>query len=277
MGILPDWMVKRDVKIEPFDEGQSKSGKLSSGLGSYGYDARVGYKFKVFSPVNATEVDPKAFDPKALVGIDLTPEDHDWEMTTKGSSALMVRPQFTCRKCKVWTHHPEDKKHCKKPDFIRIPPNSFCLAETMEHFEIPRDCLAIVLGKSTYARCGLITPMTPLEPGWRGRVTVEISNTTPLPAKVYAGEGIVQVVFIRSDGVSESALWSLVQTIAMSCGAASEIMIQDLYRQIQRPVGSLVDVRFGPRGTCDRSYADKKGRYNDQTGLTLPFVEGDNK
>lgn len=113
-------------------------------------------------------------------------------------------------------------------DSCLIPPNSFALAETIEYFEIPRDILAICLGKSTYARCGIIVNVTPLEPEWRGKVTIEISNTTPLPAKIYAGEGIAQILFIRADKV------------------------------------------------CETSYGDKKGKYQDQEGLTLPFVHGSN-
>ena len=111
-------------------------------------------------------------------------------------------------------------------DFCLIPPNSFALAETVEYLEIPRNMLGICVGKSTYARCGIIVNVTPLEPEWRGRVTIEISNTTPLPAKIYAGEGIAQIIFLE---------------------AATP---------------------------CEKSYADKKGKYQDQTGLTLPFVQG---
>jgi dCTP deaminase len=113
-------------------------------------------------------------------------------------------------------------------DYCLIPPNSFALAETVEYLEIPRDIICVCLGKSTYARCGIICNVTPLEPEWRGRVTIEISNTTPLPAKIYAGEGIAQILFLRTDAV------------------------------------------------CATSYADKKGKYQDQKGLTLPFVVGDN-
>ena len=109
-------------------------------------------------------------------------------------------------------------------DSCLIPPNSFVLAETIEYLEIPRDILVICVGKSTYARCGIIVNVTPLEPEWRGRITIEISNTTPLPAKVYAGEGIAQLIFLRAEA------------------------------------------------TCRSSYADKKGKYQDQKGLTLPFV-----
>ena len=84
-----------------------------------------------------------------------------------------------------------------------IPPNSFALAKTIEYFRIPRDVLTICVGKSTYARCGLIVNVTPFEPEWEGFVTLEISNTTPLPAKVYANEGIAQVLFFQSDEVCE--------------------------------------------------------------------------
>jgi dCTP deaminase len=110
-----------------------------------------------------------------------------------------------------------------------IPPNSFVLGVSVERFEIPRGVLAVCLGKSSYARCGLVVNVTPLEPEWRGKVTIEISNTTPLPAAVYAGEGISQVIFIKG----------------------------------------LID--------CKVSYADKKGRYQDQKALTLPFVTGKNQ
>lgn len=84
-----------------------------------------------------------------------------------------------------------------------IPPNSFVLTHTIEYFRIPRDILVICLGKSTYARCGLIVNVTPLEPEWEGQVTIEISNTTPLPARVYANEGICQFLFLRGDSAPE--------------------------------------------------------------------------
>jgi len=109
-----------------------------------------------------------------------------------------------------------------KTDVCIIPPNSFALAKTVEYFRIPRDVLTVCVGKSTYARCGLIVNVTPFEPEWEGFVTLEISNTTPLPAKVYANEGISQVLFFQSDEV------------------------------------------------CEISYADKKGKYQKQQGLTLP-------
>jgi dCTP deaminase len=86
-----------------------------------------------------------------------------------------------------------------KGDVCIIPPNSFALASTIEYFRIPRDVLTVCLGKSTYARCGIIVNVTPFEPEWEGHVTIEISNTTPLPAKIYANEGIAQVLFFQSD------------------------------------------------------------------------------
>ena len=105
-----------------------------------------------------------------------------------------------------------------------IPPNSFALASTIEYFRIPRDILTVCLGKSTYARCGIIVNVTPFEPEWEGHVTIEISNTTPLPAKIYANEGICQVLFFEADDDD----------------------------------------------VCETSYADKKGKYQRQTGVTLP-------
>ena len=90
-----------------------------------------------------------------------------------------------------------------KSDVCIIPPNSFCLARTIEYLKIPRDILTICLGKSTYARCGIIVNVTPLEPEWEGHVTLEFSNTTSLPAKIYAGEGVAQFLFFQSDEVCD--------------------------------------------------------------------------
>ncbi|MFO0925768.1 MAG: dCTP deaminase [Gemmataceae bacterium] len=182
MGVLPDWAIGRDVKIEPFDAGSIKPGVISYGVSSYGYDVRVGRTFKIFTNARCAVVDPKHFDPASFVDIE--------------------------------------------GDYCLIPPNSFALAETVEYLEIPRDMVAICVGKSTYARCGIIVNVTPLEPEWRGKVTIEISNTTPLPAKIYANEGIAQILFLRGEAV------------------------------------------------CKTSYADKAGKYQDQKGLTLPFVQG---
>jgi dCTP deaminase len=180
MGVFPDWMIEKQIKIEPLETAQKRPGVISFGVTSYGYDVRVGRKFKVFTNARCAVVDPKNFDPQSFIDIEA--------------------------------------------DFCLIPPNSFALAETIEYLEIPRDVIGVCVGKSTYARCGIIVNVTPLEPEWRGKVTIEISNTTPLPAKIYAGEGIAQILFLRGEAV------------------------------------------------CRTSYADKAGKYQDQTGLTLPFV-----
>jgi dCTP deaminase len=92
-----------------------------------------------------------------------------------------------------------------KGDVCIIPPNSFALARTVEHFRIPRNVLVVCLGKSTYARCGIICNVTPLEPEWEGHVTLEFSNTTPLPAKIYANEGVAQMLFFESDEVCSTS------------------------------------------------------------------------
>ena len=180
MGVLADWQIRDLVKIEPFADDGPHPGSISYGVTSYGYDLRLGRKFKVFTNARCAIVDPKNFDPKSFIDLEA--------------------------------------------DECLIPPNSFALAETVERLEIPRDVIGVCVGKSTYARIGIIVNVTPLEPEWRGKVTIEISNTTPLPAKVYAGEGIAQVLFFRADA------------------------------------------------PCRTSYADKKGKYQDQSGLTLPFV-----
>ena len=103
-----------------------------------------------------------------------------------------------------------DPKNFKPTNFVTkksseciVPPNSFCLARTIEYFKIPKDVLVICLGKSTYARCGIIVNVTPLEPGWEGHVTLEFSNTTPLPAKIYANEGVAQFVFLKGNEVPD--------------------------------------------------------------------------
>lgn len=121
-----------------------------------------------------------------------------------------VAPEF-----KVFTNMDSvtvDPKNFDEKSFVSrdadeciIPPNSFALARTVEYFRIPRDVLVVCLGKSTYARCGIIVNVTPLEPEWEGHVTIEISNTTPLPAKIYANEGICQFLFFRGDKPCETS------------------------------------------------------------------------
>lgn len=124
-----------------------------------------------------------------------------------------------------------DPKHFDPKSFVDvcddvciIPPNSFALARTVEYFRIPRQILTICLGKSTYARCGIIVNVTPLEPEWEGHVTLEFSNTTNLPAKIYANEGVAQMIFLESDS------------------------------------------------PCELSYRDRQGKYQGQTGVTLPIA-----
>lgn len=199
-GILPDHMIRKYIKIEPYAKNEKRPGRISFGESSAGYDVRVGYKFKVFTNVYGALVDPKNFDPSSFVDFDLSPPLHSWSRALKTS--------YRCRLCKklsegdeVSPDEPDRSEICPvampKKDHIVIPPNSFALAESLEYFEIPDDVICICLGKSTYARCGQIVGITPLEPGWKGRVTIEVSNTTPLPAKIYAGEGISQILFFR--------------------------------------------------------------------------------
>ena len=182
MGIMPDkWIKKQSLDnqmIKPFEENLKNQGVLSYGLSSYGYDARVSNKFKIFTNVDSVTVDPKNFLNESFVD--------------------------------------------READYCIIPPNSFVLARTVEYFKIPKNVLVICVGKSTYARCGIIVNVTPLEPEWEGHVTLEFSNTTPLPAKIYANEGAAQFLFF--EGTDE----------------------------------------------CENSYADRKGKYMHQTGVTLP-------
>jgi len=166
--------------IHPFEPDQIKERggvpRISSGVSSYGYDVRVGRSFKVFTNVDSTIIDPKAFDEKSFID--------------------------------------REGDHCV------VPPNSFALAHSLEYFKIPREVLVICLGKSTYARCGIIVNVTPLEPEWEGYVTLSISNCGKNTARIYANEGIAQVLFLESDEI------------------------------------------------CATSYADKKGKYQAQQGIT---------
>jgi len=157
---------------------------ISYGVSSYGYDARLGDDFRIFTAATGrlSVIDPKALDYAAM-------------------------------------------QRFSGPEVI-IPPNSFVLGHTVEYFRIPRDVMVICLGKSTYARCGAIVNVTPLEPEWEGHVTIEISNTTPLPLKVYANEGIAQFLFFQAD----QGDWPTV------------------------------------------SYKDRNGKYQGQTGVTLPIT-----
>ncbi len=172
-------MALEEKMIAPFEEKLVRTGVISYGLSSFGYDIRVADEFLIFTTATGqlTVVDPKAIDEKAMV------------------------------------HH--------QGDICIIPPNSFALARSVEYFRMPRNVLGICLGKSTYARTGIITNFTPFEPGWEGHVTIEISNTTPLPAKIYANEGIAQVLFFEGD-------------------------------------------------EPEVTYGDRQGKYQAQTGITLP-------
>jgi dCTP deaminase len=171
-------MAESHRMIEPFAPSQVRTGTISYGVSSYGYDIRVAPEFKVFTNVHNVVVDPKAFDDRSFVDVN----------------------ESVCI----------------------VPPNSFALARTVEYFRVPSDVLVLCVGKSTYARCGIIVNVTPLEPGWEGFLTLEISNTTPLPAKIYADEGIAQLLFFRGSEVPEV------------------------------------------------TYADRKGKYQNQVGVTLP-------
>jgi dCTP deaminase len=163
MTVLSDKTIRKLVlekeMISPFEDKQVRDGKISYGLSSFGYDARVSDEFKIFTNVNSEIVDPKNFK----------------------STNFVTKTEPVCV----------------------IPPNSFALARTIEHFKIPKDILVICLGKSTYARCGIIVNVTPLEPGWEGHVTLEFSNTTPLPAKIYANEGVAQFIFLKGNETPE--------------------------------------------------------------------------
>lgn len=268
MGLLPDWMIEREVKIEPFSPQMERPGVISYGVTSYGYDVRAGYKWKLFDVLAGGVVDPKNFDPRLLREVDLTPpDDHDWFNTN------IADP--TCNRCGVYrsnVHSDSWLEKCRAltPNFITIPPNSYVLGESLETFTIPRDMGVICIGKSTYARCGIIVNVTPGEPEWTGKWTIEISNSSPLPAKVYCGEGIMQCMFIRSDGerdLSNRALHYFMERVSKGC-QTGPVHIPGV------AANAYDQLRLGfKQTTCRVSYADKKGKYQNQGGIKLPEVK----
>jgi len=165
--------------IEPFAEYVSRSGVISYGLSSYGYDMRISNTFKLYSGTGL-------LDPKNL-------------------SADMYTDAVV--------------------DILELEPYSSALGLSVEYFRIPRNIITITFGKSTYARCGILVNVTPFEPEWEGFVTISISNMNRFPVRIYAGEGIAQVLFLRGDGI------------------------------------------------CEKSYADKKGKYQAQKDITVSKVE----
>lgn len=180
-------MCREHQLITPFEDSLIREidGRriISAGLSSYGYDLRLAPDgFRVFSPIASVEIDPKNFDESSLVNAPLKVSDD-------GSQYWLM------------------------------PPHTYALGVTVETFNIPRNVIGVCLGKSTYARSGIIVNTTPLEPGWRGRLVLEFSNSADLPVRIYAREGVAQVTFYESD--------------------------ED----------------------CETSYADRRGKYQNQEGL----------
>jgi len=177
MSIKSDVWIKRMSRehalIDPFEERLVRSIEerrvISSGLSSYGYDCRLARdEFKVFSPVTGTEIDPKNFDPNSLLDVPI--------------------------------RRAEDGS-----DYWLLPPHSYALGVTIERFQIPRNVTALAIGKSTYARCGLMANTTPLEANWCGRLVVELYNAANLPVRLYAQEGFIQILFFESDEECETS------------------------------------------------------------------------
>ena len=289
MGLKPDhWIRKMALEkrmIEPFVDGQVRDGVISYGLSSYGYDVRVTDQFKVFQPeITAAKLSDVQcayvagmIDAQGQIGYEslgrqgrqhlalrfasdsrrlleglqaILGTGHLRESSASGVELVVAKSadvRYILSQALPYMSHKQevasraraeldsgksiivDPKDFDADSFIDfsgdaciIPPNSFALGRTVEYFRIPRSVLTVCLGKSSYARCGIIVNVTPFEPEWEGYVTLEISNTTPLPAKIYANEGIAQVLFLEADEV------------------------------------------------CEVSYADKKGKYQQQQSIVLP-------
>ncbi len=244
MGVLPDWMIKRDVKIEPFSEGIKREGKISYGLTSYGYDFRLGRNFQVYDP---SSIQLKLDDKESSDKLDI------WR------GLPVIDPKRD--------HWKQFMTQYNDVDSIIIPPHSFALAESLETLTVPRDVLCIVLGKSTYARCATLVNVTPGEPEWIGKWTIELSNTSPLPLRVYAEEGIMQCVFIKTAGESSAIRTAIYQLLDLQSRGRNDAaaMAFDTLRVALK------------ESTCQTSYKDKAGKYQDQTGLTLPSVDKHNQ
>jgi dCTP deaminase len=159
---------------------------------------RLALESRMIEPFEPGQV--KAFEGKRIVSYGTSSYGYDVRCSTEFKIFTNINSTIV------------DPKNFDEKNFVDyrgevciIPPNSFALARTVEHFRIPRNVLTICLGKSTYARCGIIVNVTPLEPEWEGHVTLEFSNTTPLPARVYANEGVAQMIFLESDEVCETS------------------------------------------------------------------------
>lgn len=189
--LLADWQIRNEIApamLHPeesettFTEGVSGPGIISYGLSSAGYDFRLGRNIRVFTNHDATIIDPLALDPRAFA--ELKPRERNPD---KGERARILKK----------------KLGRKTLEYVVIPPNGYILGETVEYLEVPSQILVVVLGKSTYARCGIVVNCTPLEPGWKGRTTLEIGNLSSVPAVVYIGMGVAQALFYRIDGYPE--------------------------------------------------------------------------
>jgi len=187
-----DWIKKMALEqkmIEPYHDGLCEAGVISYGQTSFGYDIRASQDWQIFTDIYCGEIDPKNIDPG-------------------------------CFQCRTVT--------ASKGNYIKIPPNSYALTSSLEYIKMPRNVTGVCVGKSTYARCGIHVNVTPLEAGWEGHITIEISNGTRLPVRVYPGEGIMQVLFFEGEQ---------------------------------------------PR----TSYADRKGKYQGQRGITHARIKPDEK
>jgi deoxycytidine triphosphate deaminase len=290
MAIKNDRWIRRMAQehgmIEPFVERSVRQGVISYGLTSYGYDVRVADEFQVFTPMLPLKTLRPAdvgylaalldsdgeirlsdelgqaqvsvtfahagrellLRAQQLIGAGMLFTEGDrWQLRISrrievATLLSLLTPHLMVRQAAALSALARMELHDGEPvvdpkrfdrdmvtevraDFIDIPANSFALARSVEWFRIPRSVSCLIIGKSTYARCGVIINLTPLEPEWEGQVTIEISNTTPLPARIYANEGIGQVLFFESDEV------------------------------------------------CETSYADKRGKYQNQVGIVLPRID----
>ncbi len=163
--LKPDsWIIENSLKgmIQPFEQSQiSKEGLLSFGVSSYGYDVRLANELKVATNLSGNVINPKKFNERIF--------------------------------------HEIESKESIDGVYFELPPKSFALGHSIEHFDIPRNICVLCVGKSTYARCGLSVPITPLEPEWRGYITLEFANTTDSPIMLFVGEGVAQLLFFEGE------------------------------------------------------------------------------
>lgn len=253
MTVLADWQIQEEGLVEPFTNAQCEEGIITYGVSSYGYDVRAGSIFRIFSESKAAQTG-QPIDPKRTSRI-----IKEFQKAAKaGPDGLGKLPQDPYTDEVIGP-------------VCNIPANSFALTYSVERILMKRDMLATVIGKSTYARHGLIVNVTPLEPEWKGNITIELSNTCRHLLTVWANEGIAQVVFHRADGPYQLAFRKLDE---LTRELAALALVWDHPDTLSKMTKLSDEYQ---KTLCKVSYADKGGRYQNQgPNVVFGCVRGEN-